>query len=72
MHPLDAPDFQSGWFVTLGAKPAWHIAAHHANFSAAFSASAICRMQLLLRCCGSGVRGAECRAFFGVAGFALK
>jgi len=33
------------------ANPASHIAAHHANFSAAFSASAFCRVQLILRSC---------------------
>jgi len=33
----------------------------HANFLAAFSASAFCKVQLILRCCGSGVaeRGAN-------------
>jgi len=35
----------------LGAKPAWHIAAHHA----AFAATTICELQLILRSCGSGV-----------------
>ena len=59
----------------LDAKPAYHIAAHHA----AFSTSAICKLQLILRCCGRrswrrgvGMRGAGCRTFFGVAGFAPK
>jgi len=43
-----------------GANPAYHSAAHHA----AFSASAFCKVQLILRSCGCGVaeRGAECPA----------
>ena len=39
----------------LGANPAYHIAAHHANFLA----GAICKVQLILRSCGSGVGAAE-------------
>jgi len=56
----------------LGRKLAWHIAAHHAKFLAAFSASAFCKLQLILRSggCGVGMRGAECHTLFGVAGFA--
>ncbi|MCK4732129.1 MAG: hypothetical protein KAT65_06675, partial [Methanophagales archaeon] len=42
----------------LAANPACHIAAHHA----AFSASAICKVQLILRSCGSGVGGAVAMA----------
>jgi len=34
-----------------GTNPASHIATHHA----AFSASAFCKVQLILRCCGCGV-----------------
>ena len=37
----------------LAANPAYHIAAHHA----AFSASAFCRLQLILRRCGCGGGG---------------
>jgi len=46
----------------------------HANFSANFSASAICEGAIdfaVLRMRGWR-RGAECRTFFGVAGFAPK
>jgi hypothetical protein len=39
------------WSGLLDANPAWHIAAHHA----AFSATAICKLQLILRSCGCGV-----------------
>jgi len=54
---------------TFRCNPAYHIAAHHA----AFAASAICAMQLILRGLGAnGGAGAECRTFFGVAGFASK
>ncbi|MGB7533976.1 MAG: hypothetical protein WA977_13540 [Halobacteriota archaeon] len=42
-------------FITLGANPAYHLAAHHA----AFSASAFCKVQLTLRSCGSGVAELE-------------
>jgi len=31
--------------VALGATPAYHPVAHHANFLAAFSASAFCRVE---------------------------
>jgi len=34
--------------LALGANPASHLAAHHA----AFSTSANCKVQLILRCCG--------------------
>jgi len=58
----DAPDFNrvwSGWGFSaksyLGTKPALHLAAHHA----AFSTSAFCKVQLILRCCGSEVGGVE-------------
>ena len=39
----------------LSAKPAWHIAAHHANFWA----GAVAKVQLILRSCGSGAGAAE-------------
>jgi len=39
----------------LGANPAWHLAAHRANFWA----GAFRRMQLILRSGGSGVGGVE-------------
>jgi len=44
--------FQSsvGWLGLLGTNPAWHIATHHAPFST----RAFCKVQLILRCCGSG------------------
>ena len=45
----------SAWVACLCAKPAWHIATHHAPFSA----SAFRKVQLILRSCGSGVGGAE-------------
>jgi len=56
----------AGFALTLTFSSG-RIAAHRANFSA----GAIC---LILRSCGCGVaeRGAECRTFFGVAGFAPK
>jgi len=60
------PNFIAGWRGRgFRCNPTYHLAAHHA----AFSAGAIC---LILRGCGSGVagRGAECSALFGVAGFA--
>jgi len=41
--------------VTLGANPAQHNAAHHANFWA----GAVAKVQLILRSCGCGVGGVE-------------
>jgi len=56
------PNFEQ----TFSANPTYHPAAHHAPFSA----SAFCKVQLILRS-GSGVemRGAECSALFGVTCF---
>jgi hypothetical protein len=60
--PIIKQLFQSGCGVdgTSGANPAWHIAAHHANFWA----GTVAKVQLILRRCGSG--------FGSVAGFAPK
>ena len=51
--------FGGGVVGALGAKPAWHIAAHHANFWAGAFANAIDFAALRKR---SGRRGAECLA----------
>jgi len=46
---VDAPEFIRGGVVgALAADPASHIATHHT----AFSATAFCKLQLILRCCG--------------------
>ncbi len=47
----------SAWVAFLGAKPAWHIAAHHAAFAAMHLQGAIDFAELRKRSWSSGANG---------------